>query len=178
MLLMSGVILGLVGCESALSASASQLDTEVVKNLNMTYGEEWEDLLEDCYGDNWKSKLESKYSASINDCVMMEVERLEKLDDIDDRIEDQLEQVYGVDWEDCLEQMYGDDWDDALEAKYGVDFDDYLEAELEAVLGRSGTLELDDLDDQNDDLDDQNDDLDDQDDDCDDTDDMMSRNCH
>lgn len=184
MFLMGGTILGLAGCESTLSANASGLETDVLNNLNMAYGDDWEDLLEECYGRDWKSQVEAKYSTSINDCVMMEVERLERLDEIDDTIEAQLDALYGSDWEDCLDQMYGDDWDDVLESKYGTDFDDYLESELMSYLGKSGTLESGDLDnlDDNNDYDDndyyEDNDYDDNDyDDCDDLNEVVNR-CH
>lgn len=115
--------------EGRLSVKASGLDREVEQQLETRYGDSWDDILEESYGKNWSEEVEAMYDTSINDCVMMEVDRLNQ--DNEDF------------WEQCLENMYGDNWEAQLQEEYGADYRNYIETEAINALKLSGDLELD-----------------------------------
>lgn len=112
-----------------LSVKASGLEHGIEQQLETMYGDNWDDVLESTYGENWSQQLEAMYDTSINDCVMMEVERLNQ-DDKDF-------------WEQCLENMYGDQWEAQLQAKYEAEYEKYMETEAMNALKLSADLELD-----------------------------------
>lgn len=66
----------MVDMNSFLSVKASTLDSNIEQQLDIMYGDNWEQILEQVYGENWRQQLETKYNTSINECVMMEIERL------------------------------------------------------------------------------------------------------
>lgn len=115
--------------ERRLSVQASGLDRGVEQQLETVYGDNWDDILEETYGKNWSKEVEAMYDVSINDCVMMEVERLNQDDENF--------------WEQCLENMYGDNWENQLQEEYGADYKNYIEKEAINALKLSGDLGLD-----------------------------------
>ncbi|MGL4373990.1 MAG: hypothetical protein ACRCS6_09425, partial [Turicibacter sp.] len=146
--------------QNGLRANASRLDAQVKTTLNIEYGDDWDDLLEDAYGNRWADSIEAKYQTSINSVVVDEVARLAKRSLLEDELENKLDKIYGDDWDDLLESVYGDDWDDALRLKYGQAYTSKLEEELNQILATRPELLplLNDTDDKYDDLDDVNDD--------------------
>ncbi len=116
----------LVGGNHSLSVKASELNKEVEQQLEIMYGDNWEDVLKQTYGENWSQQLEATYNTSINDCVMMEVGRLNGNEN------DFFER--------CLEYMYGSNWEAQLKEKYGADYQKSIPTEINQFLKLSAEL--------------------------------------
>lgn len=107
--------------------------------LDMKYGDDWDDVLAATYGNNWESTFIKEHGDNVETVVTQTLEEL-KVTDVIPLLQRLEQEVNAMEYQ--LDMKYGDSWDDALEAEYGEEWElvlyeeqgDLTQAKLEQVI--------------------------------------------
>ncbi len=133
--------------EAILNEDEDKYDVSdiMADELDLKFGDDWDDVFEKVYGDNWEQKMYDKHGANFEKHLESELQNileahpeyealLKHSDDVSDMTEQQLHLKFGDDWDDVFEKVYGDNWEQKMYEKYGVNFENQLESELQTIL--------------------------------------------